>query len=179
MSDATQEMTLLIDADHLQQRIQELARQMEEVFVHEEPVLVIVLKGGFLFGADLIKALHRPWPMAFVSGRASDPVMAPEDQAMIRGRSLILVDTLLDQGGSQHRLRAWLARFAPKVVQVAVLLHKTVGSAPMAVDYVGYEVPDVRLVGYGLDEEQHHRGLPAVYAWRAAEPLSGKRSGGS
>ena len=179
MSDPLENFTVLIDAEHLRQRVAELADGIEADLAaagagEREPVLVVVLKGGMVFGVDLLRALNRPIPVAFVSGlrEPGGVVMSAEDQALIRGRDLIIADALMDSGGSVRRLRDWLAGFSPRSVRLAVLLHKTVSDPePIRVDYLGFEVPDLRLVGYGLDEHQRFRGLPAVYSWWAPTPL--------
>ncbi|MEO5377609.1 MAG: hypothetical protein H7832_07495 [Magnetococcus sp. DMHC-6] len=173
MPDKLQQMTLLIDSDHLQQRIQELAQQitqdLETLAKGElDPVLVVVLKGGFFFGADLLRAMARPLPVVFISARAAQQEnwITQEDQALIQGRCLIVVDALMDKGGSQHRLLTWLESLGAREIRLAVLLHKTVNEAePRPINYLGFEVPDVRLVGYGLDEDQRFRGESAIYTW--------------
>lgn len=175
-------MTLMIDADRLREVVADMARRIEQEVIaghpqEEEPVLVVVMKGGFLFGGDLLRALSKPIPVVFVHARSTEPqiMMTTEDREFIRNRRLIIVDILLDSGGSLKRLYRWLmAECRPRSIQVAVLLHKTVTDPdPMSLDFLGYEVPDVRLVGYGMDENQRYRGLPAIYTWWT--PSSGSR----
>ncbi|MBF0614455.1 MAG: hypothetical protein G8237_04160 [Magnetococcales bacterium] len=175
-------LTLLIDANRIREAVEEMARRMDREWIldatrDDEPVLVVVLKGGFLFGSDLLRALSRPVPVVFAHARSSDArvMMTLEDQAFIRNRHLILVDVLMDSGGSLKRLHRWLmSECHPASIRVAVLLHKTVmDPEPLVLDYLGYEVPDVRLVGYGMDEEQRFRGLPAVYTWWTPDVASG------
>ena len=164
-------LTLLIDTDHLKQAVKAIAQQIQADMAMlpdaEEPVLVVVLKGGAVFGMDLLRAIRRSIPVVFISrtGRV-DIHMTPTDQALLRGRHLIVADTLMDSGDSLSLLCQWLQTLQPASIRVAVLLHKTVGHAdPLVIDYLGYEVPDVRLVGYGLDEDERFRGLPNLYTW--------------
>lgn len=168
------DMIVLIDAHHLGLRVKELAAQIEADMVELNPVLVVVLKGGFLFGADLIKAFQRPFPVVFAAPRSQreDLLITPEDEALLHGRDVIMVDNLMDAGGSLLRLRDRLQRFHPASIRVAVLLHKTVSNAePLRVNYLGFEVPDVRVVGYGLDEDQRYRGLESIYTWLPSHRL--------
>lgn len=168
------DMIMLIDSHHLFMRVRELAAQIEGDVEELNPVLVVVLKGGFLFGADLVKAFQRPIPVVFAAPRSrrEDLLITPEDEELLQGKDVILVDNLLDAGRSLLRLRDRLLRFKPASIRVAVLLHKTVSNAePVRVDYLGFEVPDVRLVGYGLDEDQRYRGLEAVYTWLPSHHL--------
>ena len=179
MTTAFDHLTLLIDADHLRQGVEAIAKQINadlaSLSVEDEPTLIVVLKGGAVFGIDLLRALNRPMPVVFLAARSIDPdflVSRPDflvsrtDRELLRERHLIVVDALMDSGGSLRRLCQWLQPFQPLSIRLAVLLHKTVSNAePLVVNYLGYEVPDVRLVGYGLDEEQRFRGLPAIYSW--------------
>ncbi|MEO5334604.1 MAG: hypothetical protein H7839_21520 [Magnetococcus sp. YQC-5] len=167
-------MTLMLDPERIREVVLDMARRIEQEVIdplpkEEEPVLVVVMKGGFMFGSDLLRALSRPIPVVFAHARstASQVVMTLEDQALIRDRRLIVADILMDSGGSLKRLCRWLmAECRPRSIQVAVLLHKTVlDPDPLHLDFLGYEVPDVRLVGYGMDENQRYRGLPAIYTW--------------
>ncbi len=179
MRDPLNNLTVLIDAEHLQLRVAEIAQSIEEDLAETEisdgePVLVVVLKGGLLFGTDLLRALKRPIPIAFVSGCRTEAGihMSPGDRELIRNRHLVIADTLMDTGRSLQRLREWLADFSPKSIRLAVLLHKTVSDPePIKVDYLGFEVPDMRLVGYGLDEDQRYRGLAAIHSWWTPAPL--------
>lgn len=170
-------LTVLIDAEHLQQGVKAMAAQINTDLAplspEEEPILVVVLKGGAVFGMDLLKALRRPMPVVFIAARSVDPdfLVAQEDKALLRGHHILVADALMDSGGSLKRLHRWLQSFNPLSIRLAVLLHKTVCHAePLVINYLGYEVPDVRLVGYGLDEEQRFRGLPAVYTWWQKPP---------
>ncbi|MBF0400554.1 MAG: hypothetical protein HQL90_07270 [Magnetococcales bacterium] len=164
-------LTLLIDSNHLKQGVKAIAQQIRADLADQpeeaEPVMVVVLKGGALFGVDLLRALRRPMPVVFVPRSGAYESQVPgSDQALLRGRHLIVVDTLMDSGNTLRILYRWLETLEPASIRLAVLLHKTVDSAnPLIVNYLGYEVPDVRLVGYGLDEEECFRGLPAVYTW--------------
>lgn len=156
----------LIDQQLIQLRIQEMARQMEaDLVAAKKPVLVILMKGGLLFGVDLLKALRLPIPVALVFPRWGGAVVAsPGDEALLTHGDLILADVVMDSGDSLRRVLQWLEPYHPASVRVAVLLHRTVGcTMEPQVDYLGFEVPDLRLVGYGMDEEQYHRGLPEIY----------------
>ncbi|OSM01867.1 phosphoribosyltransferase [Magnetofaba australis] len=176
-SDPLPHLKPLIDADLLAERIAELAAQIEGDIQQQglDAVLAIALKGGFLFGADLLRALSAPLPVVFVMDRPdaqdeADLALCNSDPDLIVGRDVILVDALLDSGGSAKRLLSGLRRYQPHSVRLAVLLHKTVDRAePLPVSYLGFETPDLRLVGYGLDEDQRYRGLDAIHAWHCGD----------
>ncbi|MBF0341184.1 MAG: hypothetical protein HQL95_09530 [Magnetococcales bacterium] len=173
-------MMVMLDAERIREAVAEMARRIDQEVIaalppEEEPVMVVVMKGAFLFGSDLLRALSKPIPVVFVHARSRDPrvVMTIEDQEFLRNRHLLLVDMLVDSGGSLKRLHRWLqSECHPASIRVAVLLHKTVHDVdPLPLDFLGYEVPDVRLVGYGMDEDQRFRGLPAVYTWWTPDQL--------
>ncbi|MBF0147992.1 MAG: hypothetical protein HQL84_17435 [Magnetococcales bacterium] len=170
-SEPLAEMRPLIDQEHLQSCITEIARMILIDFANghhsgHSPVIVVAMKSGFMFAADLLKALNQPWPVVFAWPRQDGIPMVIEGETLIRGRDVIVVDALMDSGGSQKRLHAWLMQHHAASVRFAILLHKTVDpSVLVPVFYLGFEVPDVRLVGYGLDEEQEYRGMAAVHTW--------------
>ncbi|ABK43186.1 hypoxanthine phosphoribosyltransferase [Magnetococcus marinus MC-1] len=169
-----------IDRAHIALRVAELGVQIRGDMVGKDPVFLVVLKGGFVFAADLMRALDHTVPVAFTNARpcAHLPIFSREDEDLLRGKDIWVVDALLDQGHSAMRLMQGLQPLQPTSIQFAVLLHKTVERAEkIPVRYVGFEVPDTRLVGYGLDENQQFRGMRNLYAWwpyaqaiRADEP---------
>ncbi|MBF0193336.1 MAG: hypothetical protein HQL71_02215 [Magnetococcales bacterium] len=163
----------LIDAEHLRKAVVEMAQRIDEDYAAQdspdsEPIMVVVLKGGFIFAADLLTCMNRPIPVIFVAPRLPDwkALLSEADKELIKGRDLIVVDLLLDSGLSQNRLCKALKAYNPSSIKLAILLHKTVAETEdLAIDYLGFEVPDVRLVGYGLDEGQRFRGLSGIYTW--------------
>ncbi|MEO5347068.1 MAG: hypothetical protein H7834_11915 [Magnetococcus sp. YQC-9] len=167
-------MTVMLDPDQIREAVADMAARIDRELiapaaVENEPVMVVVLKGAFLFASDLLRHLSKPIPVVFVHSRSQEEriVMTVEDMEFLRDRDLILVDILMDSGDSLKRLYHWLSEHCrPASIRVAVLLHKTVlDPEPLPLDFLGYEVPDLRLVGYGMDENQRFRGLPAVYTW--------------
>lgn len=165
------EMRPLIDQEHLHSGIRDIAGLILRDFSNPHhfespPVVVVTLRSGFMFATDLLKELNQPWPVLFATPRQGKVPMVAGDDRLIQGRHILVVDALMDSGGSQKRLETWLLQREAASVRFAILLHKTVDpSALVKVDYLGFEVPDVRLVGYGLDEDHAYRGLAAVYTW--------------
>ncbi|MBF0189142.1 MAG: hypothetical protein HQL50_14565 [Magnetococcales bacterium] len=174
---ALEKLKLLIDANHIQERVEELAAQIESEMTECDPLMVITLKGGLMFGADLLRALERPWPVVFIRPRgevAIDGVLSSSDREQIRGKDLLIVDALMDTGGSVQDLINWLKPLQPASIRVAVLLHRTVPDPePVQINYLGFEVPNMRLVGYGLDENHLYRGMAGVHTWWKPLPADG------
>jgi hypoxanthine phosphoribosyltransferase len=171
MSAPFDHLTVLIDSYHLKQGVKAIARQLrtdlDALPPEEEAVLVVVLKGGAVFGVDLLRSVQRSLPVVFIPRTHQlNQALSEADQALLHNRHLIVVDTLMDTGTSLQALCQELQSFAPRSVRIAILLHKTVGNAePLSIHYLGYEVPDVRIFGYGLDEDEHYRGMSAIYTW--------------
>lgn len=166
----------LISHRLLRRRIKEMAVQIRgemaaEFAAPQEPIMVVMLKGGFLFAADLLRAIRSPMPVVFIAGRESSPdlLVSVEDQQLLVNRHLLVVDLLLDEGSGMRRLLSWLQGLSPASIRLAILLHRSVGQIdPEPVDFLGFEVPNVRLVGYGLDESQRFRGMSGIHSWTSS-----------
>lgn len=159
-----------VDAELLKVRVAELAAQIDEELAGRRVVLAIILKSGFVFAADLMRSLRMPVRVVFLSRRPDNNrfCISLPDRELIRGRDVVVVDAMVDAGVSLSQVLKKINSYKPKTLCVATLFHRTVTDAlDLPIRFVGFEVPSVRLVGYGLDEEQRLRGLPAVYTWRA------------
>src|SRR5258708_23011757 len=165
-------MEILIPADRIQQRIDELGREIAAVYSHHEPVTIVgVLTGCLIFLADLVRHLDLPLRIALIQassyrGAATSPGelhIQPELLPDLRGRHLLLLDDILDTGRTLTHLTKHLHSLAPASVRVGVLLRK-VGrqSVEFEPDYVGFAIPDAFVVGYGLDYNDEYRNLPYI-----------------
>jgi len=163
---------VLIDEHKLQTRIRELAQAIDQDYAHEKDLLLIcVLKGGYMFLADLSRALQRPHELDFMgissygSGtKSSGAVQIIMDlKAPIDGRNVLVVEDIIDSGRTlDYMLRSLLAR-SPKSVRIVTLLNKPARrEVDVAVDYVGFDIPDEFVVGYGLDFDEEYRNLPYI-----------------
>lgn len=157
----------------------EIARDLERLGPDEEVEIVAILTGSFMFLADLIRRLPGPLRVRMVAvssypGRATKPRPAeilsrlPDDVA---GRHVIVIDDILDSGQTLRLIRAELARRRPKSIRACVLLRKR-RSAAMAepCEYVGFDIPDEFVVGYGLDFDDLYRNLPDICTLRSPAP---------
>jgi hypoxanthine phosphoribosyltransferase len=187
-------MRILIDGNRLQTRISEMALEINEYYQKQdwyqrtqEPVIVIgVLTGALFFMADLVRQLSIRTELDFIRvstypGKtmiAQEPKIINLPTLSLQDAHVLLVDDILDTGKTIGRIRehlAWpyipqnrnehIARIS-KNMRTAVLLRKP-GKAPAGVtaDFVGFDVPDKFLVGYGLDYDSRHREKPYVAVW--------------
>ena len=178
---------ILFTPQRIQKRIREMVTRIEADQQGKELVLVAVLKGSVVFLADLVRAFSRQLAFDFIgvssygSSLASLGVVTLEKEISsdIRGKSVLLVDDILDTGRTLGWIKEHLRRFSPQEVKICVLLEK---QRPRVIevkaDYVGFRIPDVFVYGYGLDFEDKFRHLPYIAELRKGETppaLTGRR----
>ena len=169
---------VLISQDRIALRVHELARQITDDHRdaaggsrEAEITIVPILTGAMIFCADLIR--HIPMPMKIgLLAVTSYPGRSVQSQGSrvigqtlgdLRGRRVLLVDDILDSGGTLRLVAAMLKESGAAAVRTCVLLRKDRPSVrEVPVDYVGFEIPDVFVVGYGLDFDNYYRNLPDI-----------------
>lgn len=162
---------LVVGIGALQARVAELGTQIARDYAGRSPVLVGILKGATLFVADLARAIDLPVEFDFMAvssygsaTKSSGIVRITKDlDSSIEGRDVILVEDIVDSGMTLLYLREYLARRNPASLTVCTLLDKQVArKADVDVEYVGFQIPDAFVVGYGLDYAERYRNLPYV-----------------
>lgn len=171
-------MEVLIGTADIQRRICELGKQITRDHPEGTPLLVGVLNGCIFFVADLMRAIPIPHEIDFVSvssyGRSSESSRAPrlvkDLERSIEGRDVILIEDIVDSGHTLAFLRDTLLARKPRSLRIATLLDKRERrEREVPLDYVGFEVPDRFIVGYGLDFAERFRHLPYIAAISPAE----------
>ena len=163
-------MTLLITDAQLQRRVRALARQIEHDFAGRDLVIVSLLNGTVMFLADLVRHLALPMRLDFIgvsSYRDGDEsrelIFTKEPGLDLRGRDVLLVDDILDTGRTLQRVVARLRPVKPRRLRICVLLEKKARRLEkIRADYVGFRIPDLFVVGYGLDFAERYRNLSFV-----------------
>lgn len=161
---------ILITEEMLATRICALAKTIERDYRGREMVVVALLNGTVLFLADLIRHLSLPLRLDFMGvssygqgTESGDLVFTKELRLDVRGRDVLLVDDILDTGRTVARVREKLRALQPRRLKVCVLLDKPSRRVePVKADYVGFEIPDQFVIGYGLDYAEKYRNLPFV-----------------
>ncbi len=155
----------------VENRIRELAAQISRDYAGRQPLLVAVLNGAFLFAAELMKGLDVPCEITFVrmasyekmgsTGRVRSILGLTEG---IENRDLIIVEDIVDTGLTMTELLGQLTALRPRSLEIATLLHKpTATRVPLRLRYVGFEIEDKFVVGYGLDYDGLGRNLAGIY----------------
>jgi hypoxanthine phosphoribosyltransferase len=161
----------IVEADELQARVRELAAQISRDYAGRELLLLGVLKGAVFFLADLVRQLDMPCELDFMavssygSSTASSGVVRilKDLDAPIEGKDVLIVEDIVDSGLTLNYLLRNLRGRDPRSLEVCALLVKPErAKIDLQIRYVGFEIPNRYVVGYGLDLDQRHRNLPYV-----------------
>lgn len=175
---------ILFDEQTIAIRVQTLAHSIARDLPESAPVLIGLLTGAFIFLADLVRALARLEIESEVDLMAVSHYGSPiPSNGMVQlhkdcvldlnGRSVLLVDDILDSGLTLSMVRARLAAKNPRWLRSCVLLDKpSRRQAAINADYVGFEVPDAWMIGYGMDAYGQGRGLPYIATLQPADPVA-------
>src|SRR4030088_1455095 len=164
---------ILVQADDLQHRVRQLGAEISRDYEGRNLVLVGVLQGAVFFLADLMRPIEIPWEVDFMAvasyGSATDSsgvVRILKDlDAAIEGRDVLIVEDIVDSGLTLQSLGRNLGSRNPRSLEVCALLTKPQRrKVDLPTRYVGFEIPNRFVVGYGLDHEERHRNLPFVAA---------------
>ena len=162
----------LIPRDQIASIIRDLAGRISRDYGQTELVLVCVLKGAFMFLSDLVRHLQMPVQIDFVrlasygSGmKSSGRIEITKDiEVSVEGKDVLIVEDIIDSGRTIRFLKERLALSNPRSVKVCTLLDKKARrEVEMEADYIGKEVDDVFIVGYGIDFNEAYRNLPEIY----------------
>ena len=159
---------VLIDAEQIQTRVAELGRQISLDYVGTQPVLVGVLKGVLCFMADLMRQISLPMSMEYMSishftGESEGVKITKDLDSAIKHKHVLMVEDIVDTGMTLNYLLNYLGTRKPASLKVCTLLDKRVRRlVDVPLDYVGFEIPDEFVVGYGLDYVEKYRNLPFI-----------------
>jgi len=152
-------------------RIKEIADSINKDYAGKKPLFISILNGSFMFASDLFKQLAIPAEICFIklasyegmksSGKVVTSIGLEED---IFGKDVIIVEDIVDTGKTLHQFLPNLVHQQPKTMKIATLLHKSEATEyPLTLDYVGFDIPNKFVVGYGLDYDGLGRNLKEIY----------------
>ncbi len=163
---------VLITQEEIQARVAQLGEVLSEEYAGKDPIVVGVLKGVVIFYADLIRAMSVPCEMDFMwvssyegTSSTGSMVVKRDVSADIKGRHVLILEDIYDTGNSLNFVYHHLQEKEPASIKVCTLLDKPTRRKPgitLKADFVGFEVPNEFVVGYGLDYNERYRNLPYV-----------------
>jgi hypoxanthine phosphoribosyltransferase len=159
---------VLISDAQIARRVKTLAHEIERDFTGHDVVVVSLLNGTVMFLADLIRHFSMPLRLDFIgvssyrqATESGELIFTKELRLDVRGRDVLLVDDILDTGRTLTRVRQKLRALKPRRIRTCVLLDKKARRVEkFEADYVGFDIPDEFVVGYGLDFAERYRQLP-------------------
>ena len=163
--------TVLLSEEDIQKRVRELGRELGAEYEDKNPILVNILKGGFIFLADLVRAMNVHCEMDFMvvssyadKTESSGVVRILSDLGLnIEGRHVLIVEDIVDTGLTLEYIRELLLARNPASLQVVTLLDKhETRIVKVPIEFTGFRIPNEFVVGYGLDYAQRFRNLPYI-----------------
>ena len=170
---AGEQLEEIISPDLVQKRVCEIGQEISVKYKGKVPIIIGVLNGAFLFMADLVRNLSIQFEVDFIkidsygdnTMSAGTVRLLKDISADITGRDVIVVEDIVDTGLSLNFLKHRMEEASPKSLSFATFLYKPdVASQDLSIDWVGFNIDDHYVVGYGLDLKQIYRGLPGIHA---------------
>ena len=162
---------IYLSEEVIQQRVKELAGQINTDYAGRRPLFIAILNGSFMFASDLFKQLTVEAEICFIklasykgmksSGNVVTSIGLEDD---LFGKDVIIVEDIVDTGKTLHNFLPKLGHQQPRSLKIATLLHKSEATVyPLHPDYVGFDIPNKFVVGYGLDYDGLGRNLKEIY----------------
>jgi len=167
------QLEILISRDEIAKAVNRLAHEIKKDYQGKQPLFIGVLKGSFVFMADLIRQLDLPLELEFVKlssyGAARESSgkvrMVQGLKTPIKGRDVLVIEDIVDTGITTSFLLDYLRKKKPASLKLCALTDKpSRHRVPVSIDYLGFTVPDKFIVGYGIDFDEKFRYLPHIYA---------------
>lgn len=163
--------------EQIQKRVHELAREITLEYQGKHPVVIGLLKGAFMFLSDLTRRIQVPLTIDFLiassyvmSSTGGEVKIHADIRESIRGRDVLLIEDIVDTGITLNHIRQNMLNKAPESLKICALLDKKDRrEVPVPIDFVGFEVPNKFLVGYGLDYDNRYRNLPYISVFRSSD----------
>jgi hypoxanthine phosphoribosyltransferase len=167
------QLKILINRDEIAEAVAKLAWEIKRDYQGKQPLLIGILKGSFVFMADLIRQIDLPLEVEFIklssygsARESSGKVRVVQGlQPRIKDRDVLIVEDIVDTGITTSFLLDYLRKKKPASLKLCALTDKpSRHRVPVSIDYLGFTVPDKFIVGYGIDCDEKFRYLPHIYA---------------
>ena len=162
---------VLVSKEEINNIVEDIAKKINEDYCGEKLTVIVILKGSMIFASDLIRKLHMPVEIEFMrvssygAGTSSSGFIniKQDTENDVSGKNVLIIEDIIDSGNTLYRLKEVLSGRNAKTCRICALLDKPQRrTADVSVDYVGKQIPDEFVVGYGLDYNEHFRNLPYV-----------------
>lgn len=162
---------IMFSREQLSARVREIGQQLTREYAGKSPVLLCVMKGAMVFAADLMREIHLPCTLEYITlssyrqdaTRPGAIAMAEPFELDLHGKDVIVIEDILDTGRTLSYVLGLLRKQSPASLKLTVLLDKpSRREADVEADLVGFTIPDAFVVGYGLDYDQKYRNLPVI-----------------
>ncbi len=161
---------ILITEEEINKRVTQIAEEIDKIYSGETVYLICILKGSTPFTVDLMKKIKTDVYLDFIcassygSGSTSGQLVIKKDVSIdVEGKNILIVEDIIDSGNTLFKLREMLGSRNPKSLRIATLLDKPSRRVvDVPVDFVGFEIPDEFIIGYGLDYAEKYRNLPYI-----------------
>ncbi len=159
-----------LSSSDIQQAVSKIAAQINEDYKGKSPLCIAILNGSFMFAADLFKQLDIDASISFIKlasykgmNSTGNVVTAIGLETTLSGRDIILIEDIVDTGKTMHAFLPQLMDHQPASLKICSLLHKKEATVyPINIDYLGFEIPNLFVVGYGLDYDGLGRNLGEI-----------------
>jgi hypoxanthine phosphoribosyltransferase len=160
-----------IEADQIEKAVQEIADRMNVELKGKNPLFIVVLNGAFMFASDLFKKINIECELSFVKMSSYVGTQTTSTvreliglDRVLKGRTVVVVEDIIDTGITMAHTIPLLQKLEAKEVKIATLLYKPEAfQKDYAIDYIGIEIPNDFIIGYGLDYDGQARNLPEIY----------------
>ena len=162
---------VFLSSDEINKAVDEVAKRMNKDLAGQSPLFLIVLNGAFMFASDLMKKITIGCELSFVKVSSYEGLSSTSNLKQliglvedVKGRTIVIIEDIIDTGITMEGILNYLKPMEPAAIKIATLLYKPEAfKKEFAIDYIGKEVPNKFLVGYGLDYDGEGRNLQDIY----------------
>lgn len=159
-----------LSSNEIQEAVKKIANQINKDYANKHPICIAILNGSFMFASDLFKQLDINAAISFIklasykgTSSTGNVVTAIGLEATLHNRDIILIEDIVDTGKTLHAFLPQLMDHQPSSLKICSLLHKKEATVfPIQIDYLGFEIPNLFVVGYGLDYDGLGRNLDQI-----------------
>lgn len=164
----------LFDRHEIAEKVKLIGKKISKDYHGEEIVVICLLRGGFVFTSDLVREIEIPVNVDFMTtssydhGEMSSGIVEiiNDIRADVKGKHVLLVDDIVDSGNTMQKVVEFVEKKEPKSIKICVMLDKpSRREADISPDYVGFTIPDVFIVGYGLNYGDYYRNTPYIFTF--------------